>query len=355
MTAPSVTPPSCSPDERLAAEVARLLLPQRFPNRRDIEIAGTVSRSAGGCGFYDVFWLSGGLAALFAARVPEEGTRGALRAAALQRLLRAALGLQMPAVETLALVERAFEAEYPGQAFDLAFATLDPANGRLDTAARGHHVCAIGTQQAKDGDTLPPGSVLWLAVGAQALSAPSGEAPDFGMDDLTARLGDEAGPGVALVGVTLRANGRKGAHDFSLPNDLGAIAGLVSGVEATLARENVPEPVGAALGLALDELLTNTISYGYLDGGWHEILVELDVTPGCVDLSVRDDGRAFDPLLAPEPDLSAEIEDRQVGGLGIHFVRTLADELSYARERGWNVLRLRKRFASEPGLDSSGG
>ncbi|KTQ97348.1 hypothetical protein NS226_05135 [Aureimonas ureilytica] len=135
-----------------------------------------------------------------------------------------------------------------------------------------------------------------------------------------------------------------------MANDLSAIAGLVSSVEDVLGREGVPEPVGAALALVLDELLTNTVSYGFPDNGWHEILVGLDVAPGRIDLCVRDDGRAFDPLQVPEPELDAELEDRQVGGLGIHFVREVADEVSYERERGWNVLTVTKHFLLETGL-----
>ena len=355
MTASSVTPHARTPDERLAAEIARLLRPQRFPSRRDLELAGVAGEGAGAYAFYDAFWLPGRVLALGAAQVRRGGTAGALRASALHRLLRAALALQVEPAETLDLAESAYAAEFPGDDFDLAFATLDPATGRFAGFGRGHYCLSVGATASEGEGMLPEGSVLWLAVGARTLGAVAAEAPEFGMDDLAARLREASGPGAALVGVTLRSLKRKGAHDFAIPNDLAAIAGLVSDIEATLSREEVPDMVGAALGLALDELLTNTVSYGYPDNGWHEILVDLEVTPGCVDLTVRDDGRAFDPLQSPEPDLSGEIEDREVGGLGIHFVRTLADELSYARERGWNVLRLRKRFAPEAALDSSGG
>lgn len=332
-----------------------MLLPQRFPHRRDLELSGLVAESADVCSFYDTFWQPGGLLALCAAHIPRAGASGAMRAAALQKLVRAGLGLSLPTDETLMLVERAYEAEFADTAFDLALLTLDPASGRFSGGGRGQHVRAIGGQTVSSDGVLPAGSVLWLVAGTRALGDPAKETPDFGMDDLASRLLKTLVPGVSLVGLTLRATSGKAPHDFSMMNDLAAIAGLVSGIEATLAREGVPEPVGAALGLALDELLTNTVSYGYLDGGQHEILVGLDVAPGCVDLSVRDDGRAFDPLLAPDPDLTAELEDRKVGGLGIHFVRTLVDETSYERERGWNVLRLKKRFDAEADREPSGG
>ncbi len=132
--------------------------------------------------------------------------------------------------------------------------------------------------------SLPIGPVLWIAAGAEHLGPWAGDAPELGMDDLVQRHGPATEPGAALVGVILKAQARKAPHHFSMANDLSAIAGLVSSVEDVLGREGVPEPVGAALALVLDELLTNTVSYGFPDNGWHEILVGLDVAPGRIDL-----------------------------------------------------------------------
>ena len=59
---------------------------------------------------------------------------------------------------------------------------------------------------------------------------------------------------------------------------------------------------------------------------------------------IADDGRPFDPLTeAPEPDLESAIEDRPIGGLGVHLVRTMMDEVRYRREEGKNRLTLVKR------------
>ncbi len=62
---------------------------------------------------------------------------------------------------------------------------------------------------------------------------------------------------------------------------------------------------------------------------------------------ISDDGVAFDPLKVPPPDLTADLESRPIGGLGVHFVKTLMDEVAYRREGDRNVLTMRKRFGDE--------
>lgn len=101
-----------------------------------------------------------------------------------------------------------------------------------------------------------------------------------------------------------------------------------------------------AVNLALDEILTNTISYGYADDGPHEITVTLRVHGDELAAEIVDDARAFDPLSAPKPEVDLPLERRAIGGLGIHLARTLMDEISYRRERDKNVLIMKKRIAS---------
>ena len=75
--------------------------------------------------------------------------------------------------------------------------------------------------------------------------------------------------------------------------------------------------------------------------GLHEFEITLTSEADVLRIEVTDDGRPFDPLNeAPEPDLDASVDDRQVGGLGIHLVRTMVDEMSYRREQDKNHLTL---------------
>src|SRR5438132_54111 len=97
------------------------------------------------------------------------------------------------------------------------------------------------------------------------------------------------------------------------------------------------------LNLALEEILTNIISYGYTDNREHEIKVRLSVQPGEVKAEVEDDGQPFDPLAAPEPDAAKPLEERTIGGLGIHLVRKLMDGLEYKRQGDRNLLTVKKK------------
>lgn len=108
------------------------------------------------------------------------------------------------------------------------------------------------------------------------------------------------------------------------------------------ARRALPAEVIFAGSLALDEILTNVISYGYEDAAEHEILVRLEAVGGMLTVVVEDDGRPFNPLAAAPVDTEAAIEDRAVGGLGIHLVREVMDDLAYRREAGKNVMVMKK-------------
>ena len=94
--------------------------------------------------------------------------------------------------------------------------------------------------------------------------------------------------------------------------------------------------------LAIEELVTNCIHYGYDDTAEHTIRIDFTVEDGVLTMEVTDDGHEFDPVNAPEPDFALEVEDRPVGGLGIHMLRKLADEMGYERVDGKNRVRLVK-------------
>ena len=79
----------------------------------------------------------------------------------------------------------------------------------------------------------------------------------------------------------------------------------------------------------------------------NEPVVVMAVSLVWVVAVVSDDGIAFDPLEVPPPDLESSLEDRPVGGLGVHFMLTLMDEVTYRREGDRNVLTMRKSYAAE--------
>ena len=108
-------------------------------------------------------------------------------------------------------------------------------------------------------------------------------------------------------------------------------------------RHHLSAEVLFAMTLALEEIVTNVISYGYDDSEEHQIRVRLSFEKGNFTAEVEDDGRPFDPLAVPEPDTEKPIEERPVGGLGIHLARKLMDGLEYKRQGNKNLLIMKKK------------
>ena len=90
--------------------------------------------------------------------------------------------------------------------------------------------------------------------------------------------------------------------------------------------------------------MTNVIAYAYDDKADHRITLRLSLRTGELAAEVEDDGRPFNPLDAPPPDLTQPLEDRPIGGLGVHFLRTLMDGVEYRREQGRNRLVMKKNL-----------
>ena len=120
-----------------------------------------------------------------------------------------------------------------------------------------------------------------------------------------------------------------GELKLQLQNDIKAIDPANESARSWLSQQQVSPEVSYFVSLALEELVTNCIKYGYDDTNEHIIDVLLSLTDKTLTMIVVDDGHEFDPLLAPGPDLNLPIEDRPIGGLGIHLLRQMADDITY--------------------------
>ena len=136
---------------------------------------------------------------------------------------------------------------------------------------------------------------------------------------------------------------------FALKNELGEIAAAQGRCEEFLDRRGVPIKAVRQLLVALDELLNNIVSYSYPEPGEHEIGVTVAVLKNQVRVTVQDDGVPFNPLARPAPDTDASLEDRELGGLGIHLVRDMLDDVHYERRGSRNVLTLVTNVEANPG------
>ena len=129
-------------------------------------------------------------------------------------------------------------------------------------------------------------------------------------------------------------------REWSMANDSADLARVLDEVDAHLAPLPVSPKRKYAVRLALDELLSNVIRYAYDDHAVHRIGLKLETDPPFF-LTIADDGKPFDPTAdAPPPVLDGPVEDRPIGGLGLHILKKMGLKLAYRREAGRNVVRV---------------
>jgi serine/threonine-protein kinase RsbW len=130
--------------------------------------------------------------------------------------------------------------------------------------------------------------------------------------------------------------------EIELKNDLGELERLGNWLSIWAERESIDPKTMFQLNLVCDELITNTILYGFRADEIHTIRVAVTKDPKGIELTIMDDGLAFDPFSLSSPALDLEMDEREIGGLGIHFVRETMDEVSYERIGCFNIIRLKK-------------
>jgi serine/threonine-protein kinase RsbW len=136
--------------------------------------------------------------------------------------------------------------------------------------------------------------------------------------------------------------------ELSLDVDVAEIPRAAEAVDAFCAENGLDPKIAFDVNLAIDELATNTISYGFdgLAAAKGRIRIVLKVDESGVELHLADNGAPYDPFTqAPPPVMDGDVEDRPIGGFGVHFVKCLMDEISYRRDGDWNHIVLRRRAA----------
>ena len=109
-------------------------------------------------------------------------------------------------------------------------------------------------------------------------------------------------------------------------------------------RHALPEDVTTPLRLALDELITNVVEHGFDRHGRDErhLVLRLDAIGDGVEATIEDNGIPFDPTIAAGADPEGELDDRPIGGLGLHLVRRSIDSMHYRRNGDRNLLTITK-------------
>ncbi len=125
-------------------------------------------------------------------------------------------------------------------------------------------------------------------------------------------------------------------------NDADEAPRMAKKVERFLTEKGIDESLINKVLLCVDELITNIIAHAYTDDEEHAVLLECTIAPTQLTLEIRDDGVPFDPTKQSRADTEASLDERTIGGLGIHLVKSLMDKVEYEREGDFNVLRTTK-------------
>jgi anti-sigma regulatory factor (Ser/Thr protein kinase) len=139
-------------------------------------------------------------------------------------------------------------------------------------------------------------------------------------------------------------------RNITLGNDLSELSRLADEVESFGEAAGLPLDGTFKLNLALDELATNVINHGGMasDG---KIRVRLALEDEALIVEFEDEGQPFNPLEAEAPDTACGMQEREIGGLGIHLTKKCMDEMHYERRGRVNHLRMRRRIGDNA-LDS---
>ncbi len=113
--------------------------------------------------------------------------------------------------------------------------------------------------------------------------------------------------------------------------------------EAFAMQIGLPKKAIMQVMLVLEELVLNTILYGFPKGGDHQITLDVAVQDKTLTMEIRDGGIAFDPFNdAPPPDLDNPTMQRRIGGWGVHIVKTTMDDVQYRRDGDINYTKIMK-------------
>ena len=147
----------------------------------------------------------------------------------------------------------------------------------------------------------------------------------------------------------MKSPGPRHKASLAINNTIAEMQKVVDFVDRFGAAHDIPKAITNDVNLCLDELLNNTISYGYEDRQPRSIVVNLLLTRGVLAAEVQDDGKPFDLRKAAPAAPGGTLRSRKIGGLGVHFVKKLMDEVAYMRAGRHNVVRITKKLQDGAG------
>lgn len=369
-----------------------------FPHRNEFTVFATLqpAREVGG-DFYDFFLIDEDRFCFCVGDVSGKGVPAALFMAVTKTLIKSRATNDFSPASILTHVnDEVSENNDEAMFVTLWLGILDVTSGRLRYTNAGHnppylkrgdgtlirldrrHGPVVGAMDGlvygEDSADLQPGDLMFLYTDgvteamdvtgdlyeedrlARVLSGTEYETVEkivaASTDDVWRFQGDaEQADDVTVLAVKFMGRA-KGAADTSMlhleaENRMEEIIRVNDAFEAFAAEHGLPDRVRQSMKLVFDDLLNNVISYAYADDDVHIIEVDVELSSDRLAVRISDDGHPFNPFARSAPDTALVLEERDVGGLGIHLVQSLMDEAKYTRRTDRNVIVLVKYLSEE--------
>jgi sigma-B regulation protein RsbU (phosphoserine phosphatase) len=383
----------------IGREIQMSMLPLQFPafpDRADFDVHAALypAREVGG-DFYDLFLIDDNHFCFCVGDVSGKGVPAALFMAVTKTLIKSRAANDLSPASILSHVNSELSQRNESCMFVTVFlGILDLRTGDLAYGNAGHnppylkranddlvridqrHGPVIGASDGlaytQDHLTMGAGDLLFLytdgvteamdieqhlyseerlraLLAAQEFSSVE-NAVQVGVDDVWAFQGNaEQADDVTVLSVlfegrTVEVEAQR--LELRITNRLEEITRANEAINSFAERHGLDTKTRRTLNLVFDELLNNTISYAYEDDEEHEIELAVSVSQGRLYATISDDGRPFNPFDSRTPDTRLSVEDRPIGGLGVHLVRNVMDRVSYERRGSNNVVLLEKRLDS---------
>jgi sigma-B regulation protein RsbU (phosphoserine phosphatase) len=396
--------------ELQAARTIQLaILPRTAPASRDLDLAACMepAREVGG-DFYDYFMIDDHRLAFMIGDVSGKGVPAALFMVLSRTLLKAQAMLGLPAAECVQRTNVLLCGDNTATMFvTLFYGILDLRTGEMEYCNGGHNppylirasgaveqteLCGgplLGVDEAaafqartirlNAGDALVlytdgvteaetdrqefyTEARLETALRANATAAARGitegvlasvrefAAGAMQNDDITLLVmrfrKPEAAPTPAPAALEAPARGEPLL--MQLQNELSEVQRLHVALGEFCAREGVPEEALGRMRLAMEEVLVNIMRYAFEDAVARPIRVKVTRHPDRLEALIEDTGHAFNPLAVAAPDLTKPLDRRRIGGLGLHLVRSMVDDVDYCRTKVMNHITLTIKLPSAP-------
>ena len=370
----------------IANQMQQSILPVKFPTGNNFRISGFMepARNVGG-DFFDVYKLPSGKVGMAIADVSDKGVPAALFMMSSRTLMKgAAIGAHEPAVVLEEVNRLLLEDNTANMFVTVLYAVIDTDSGKV-TYANGGHNPPMLVKDDGSASLLPmPGGIALgmfdsVPFNSSQYQLETGDTLFLYTDGITEavnrqgeffeeeRMLDVASKAIIAGSPDPVNDIVQAVHTFSegldQTDDITCIAisfgklDMVTNFTIICESFDFTEVNGKIMEigmtsewsqkllievqLAVEELMLNVFSHGSNGEG---TCARLDITGSGKDvvITISDNGVPFNPVAdSPEPDIDAGLEDRKIGGLGVHLVKTLADELSYRREDGHNILTIR--------------